>query len=273
MAQELAFIQTFYEQSIEFITNYSFQILGAIITVIIGWFLSKYVYKLLIGFFEKHDFDVTLGAFAANVVRLLIFGGMVIIAVGKLGISIAPFVAAIGAVFLTAGLALQGTVANFAAGISLVITRPFKIGDTISVNKVYGIVEEIKLAYTTLRTEDEELITVPNKNMIGEIIVNSFKYRIVESTIGISYQDDAQKAIDLIQDVLSTFDVLSSSNKPVIGIQNFGDNAVEIGMRYWVPTHNYFKVQYEVNMAVYKAINTAKITIPYPQRDVHLYQS
>ncbi|MDP3465007.1 MAG: mechanosensitive ion channel, partial [Sulfuricurvum sp.] len=193
MNQELHYVQEFYDQTIAFLTNYSFQIIGALIVVIIGWFVSKYVFNLLMKLFTKHDFDVTLGKFAANIVRILIFGAMFVIAIGKLGISIAPFIAAIGAVFLTAGLALQGSVANFAAGISLIITRPFKIGDTISVNKIFGVVEEIKLAYTTLRTEDEEIITVPNKNMIGEVIVNSFNYRIVESSVGISYHDDAEK--------------------------------------------------------------------------------
>lgn len=271
MNQELHYVQEFYDQTIAFLTNYSFQIIGAVIIVVIGWFVSKYAYNTLVKFFEKHDFDVTLGKFAANIVRILIFGAMFIVAIGKLGISIAPFIAAVGAVFLTAGLALQGTVANFAAGISLVITRPFKIGDTILVNKVYGVVEEIKLGYTTLRTEDEEIITVPNKNMIGEVIVNSFNYRIVESSVGISYHDDAEKAIALIKNVIDGFDSLSSENKSIVGIQNFGDHAVEIGMRYWVPTGNFFRNQYDVNMAVYKALNNAKITIPFPQREIHIY--
>ena len=271
MNQELHYIQEFYDVAIEFITNYSFQIIGALIVVIIGWFVSKYVFNLLIKLFAKHDFDVTLGKFTANIVRILIFGSMFVVAIGKLGISIAPFIAAVGAIFLTAGLALQGTVANFAAGISLIITRPFKIGDTILVNNIYGIVEEIKLANTTLRTEDEEIITVPNKNMIGEVIVNSFNYRIVESSVGISYHDDAEKAIQLIKNVIDSFENLSSDNKSIVGIQKFGDHAVEIGMRYWVPTGFFFKIQYDVNLAVYKGLNDAKITIPFPQREVHVY--
>lgn len=269
MSQELHYVQEFYSLAIEFLANYSFQIVGALIIVIIGWFLSKYVFNFLITFFNTHDFDVTLGKFVANGVRILIFGAMVVVAIGKLGISIAPFIAAVGAIFLTAGLALQGSVANFAAGISLVITRPFKIGDTILVNSVYGVVEEIKLGYTTLRTEDEEMITVPNKNMIGEVIVNSFDYRIVESSVGISYNDDAEKAIALIRSVIDGFEE-TGTNTSIVGIQKFGDNAVEIGMRYWVPSRNFFKTQYEVNMAVYKALNAANVTIPYPQRDVHI---
>ena len=272
MNEELHYVQQFYDLTIAFVTNYSFQIVGALIIVVIGWFFSKYVYTLLSTFFSKHDFDVTLGNFIANSIRILVFGAMVIVAIGKLGISIAPFIAAVGAVFLTAGLALQGTVANFAAGISLIITRPFKIGDTISVKNIYGVVEEIKLAYTTLRTEDEELITVPNKNMVGEVIINSFDYRIVESSVGISYQDDAQKVIVLIKKVIDEYEKLSGDNTSIVGIQKFGDNAIEIGMRYWVPTQNFFKIQYEVNLAVYNALNDAKVTIPYPQRDIYLHK-
>jgi small conductance mechanosensitive channel len=271
MKQELHYVQEFYNQTIEFLANYSFQIIGALIITLIGWFLSKYIFTLLIKFFDKHDFDSTLGRFAANAIRILVFGAMIVVAIGKLGISVAPFIAAVGAIFLTAGLAIQGSVANFAAGISLVISRPFKIGDTILINNIYGEVEEIKLAYTTLRTEDEELITVPNKNMIGEVIVNSFKYRIVESTVGISYTDDISQAIMIIKEVIDGFENISVDNKAIVGIEKFGDNALEIGMRYWVPTRSFFKMQYEVNLAVYKALNEAKLTIPYPQRDIHIY--
>jgi small conductance mechanosensitive channel len=271
MNQEIHYMQEFYNQTIEFLANYSFQIIGALIITTIGWFLSKYIYNVLIKFFSKHDFDATLGKFAANTVRVLILGAMIVVAIGKLGISVAPFIAAIGATFLTAGLAIQGSVANFAAGISLVISRPFKIGDTILINNIYGEVEEIKLAYTTLRTEDEELITVPNKNMIGEVIVNSSKYRIVESRVGISYSDDIEKAITIIRNVIDGFESVSVDNKCIVGMEKFGDNALEAGMRYWVPTRAFFKMQYEVNLAVYKALNKAQLTIPYPQRDVHVY--
>lgn len=270
-SKELDYIPEIYNQAIAFIASYSFQIVGALLIVIIGWFLSKYIYNLLIKFFSNHDFDVTLGKFAANVVRILILGAMIVVAIGKLGISVAPFIAAIGAIFLTAGLAIQGSVANFAAGISLVISRPFKIGDTILINNIYGEVEEIKLAYTTLRTEDEEIITVPNKNMIGEVIVNSSTYRIVESSVGISYNDDVEKAITIIRNVIDSFDTVSVDNKCIVGIEKFGDSALQVGIRYWVPTRSFFKIQYEVNLAVYRALNEAQLTIPYPQRDVHIY--
>ena len=273
MEKEIQSLQKFYNIVIEFLTTYSFQLIGAFIIVLLGWFASKYVYALLMRIFEKNHFDSTLARFLANVAKILVLAAMVVVALGKIGISIAPFVAAIGAVSLTAGLALQGSVSNYAAGVLLIINRPFKVGDTISVAGVYGVVEEIKPAYTALRNEDEELITVPNKQMIGDILVNSFEFRVVESTIGVSYEQNPEKAIEIIMEVLNTQQEVSKELKPVVGIAKFGDSAIEIGLRYWVPTKSFFKTQYELNLALYNALHVNHITIPYPQREVHIISS
>lgn len=270
MDKELQTLQKFYNIAIEFLTHYSFQLIGALIIVMIGWFAAKYAYALLMRLFESHHFDMTLAKFVASVVKMLIFVAMIVIALGKVGISIAPFVAAIGAVSLTAGLALQGSVSNYAAGVILIISRPFKVGDTLSISGFYGVVEEIKLSYTVLRNEDEELITIPNKKMIGDVLVNSFEFRVVESSIGVAYEEDPAKAIALMNEVLSGFKEVAKEHKPVIGIAKFGDSSIEIGLRYWVPTKSYFKTQYEVNLALYQALHVNNISIPYPQREVRI---
>lgn len=272
MEKELKSLQKFYDIVIEFLTQYSFQLIGAVIVILIGWFASRSVYNLLMKLFLSHKLDETLAKFIAHVARLLVLGAMIVIALGKIGISIAPFVAAIGAISLTAGLALQGSVSNYAAGILLIISRPFKVGDTVSIAHVYGVVEEICLAYTLLRNEDEELITVPNKHMIGDILINSFEYRVVESSIGIAYMDDPQKAIELIKEVLHNFPELSREHKAVVGIAKFAESSMELGLRYWVPTKSFFKTQYEVNLEVYKALHVNNITIPFPQREIRILQ-
>lgn len=273
MEQELQSLQKFYDVIIEFFANYSFQLVGAFIILIIGWIASKWAFRVTLKQFKKHDFDPTLSQFIANLVRILVMFGMLVVALGKVGISIAPFLAAVGALSLTAGLAIQGSVSNFAAGVTLIVTRPFKVGDTITINGVSGLVEDIHLAYTELRTEDEEIITIPNKHMIGEVLVNSFEYRIVETTVGIDYGDDIEKAIEVIEGVFESFDEVSKESKTLVGIENFGDSSVDIGVRYWVPTIDYFKTQYAVNLAIYNAVKKAGLTIPYPQRDVHLFQT
>jgi small conductance mechanosensitive channel len=270
MEKELQSLQKFYNIVIEFLTTYSFQLVGALIIVLLGWFASKYVYVVLMRIFEKNHFDSTLARFLANVAKMLVLVAMTVVALGKIGISIAPFVAAIGAISLTAGLALQGSVSNYAAGVLLIINRPFKVGDTISVAGVYGVVEEIKLAYTALRNEDEELITVPNKQMIGDILVNSFEFRVVEAIVGIAYKENPHKAIEVIQGVLAGCKEVSNEHMPVVGIAKFGESAIEIGLRYWVPTKSYFKTQYEVNLALHHALHVNTITLAFPQREVRI---
>ncbi len=269
MEKELQDVSKFYDVVIEFVTNYSFQILGAIIIFLIGIFVSKYVYKMVDNIL-KTKIDETLSGFVANFIRLLIIVMMGILALGKLGISIGPFVAAIGALSLTAGLALQGSVANFAAGVVLVATKPFKIGDTITVHDVYGEVEDIKLAYTVLRNEDKEQITIPNKYMIGDVLVNSFERRIVEGSVGIAYDSDVQKAISSIKEVLFACEDISNDQEPIIGIEKFGESSIDIGYRYWVPTKSFFKIQYDVNLKILNVLNREKISIPFPQREIRM---
>jgi small conductance mechanosensitive channel len=270
MDKELEEVSHFYNILVEFVTNYSFQIIGAVIIMVIGFMASKYVRNYTLKLLLKTSLDETISGFIANLVRFVVIAMMSVLALGKLGISIAPFIAALGAVSLTAGLALQGSVANFAAGIVLIATKPFKIGDTIKVHDNYGQVDEIKLAYTVLINEDKEQITIPNKYMIGDVLVNSYSYRIVEGSVGVAYDSDVKKAINLIKELVSTCRDSSSDNEPSVGIENFGDSAIDIGYRYWAKTDKYFKTQYEINAKIFDALKEAGISIPFPQREIKI---
>ena len=270
MEKELEEVGRFYNIVIDFITNYSFQIIGAILILFIGVMASKYIHKYVLKLLLKTNIDETISGFIANFVKVIVVVMMAVLALGKLGISVGPFIAALGAVSLTAGLALQGSVSNFAAGVVLIATKPFKIGDTLTVHDTYGEVEEIKLAYTVLINEDKEQITIPNKYMIGDVLVNSYSYRIVEGSVGVSYDSDAKSAVELIKETVSTCRDVSSDNEPIVGIENFGDSSINIGYRYWVPTHSFFKTQYDVNLKVLEALNESKIAIPFPQREIRM---
>ncbi|WP_419777840.1 mechanosensitive ion channel family protein [Malaciobacter marinus] len=274
MQQEIESIQKVYDLLIEFFMNYSFQILGAIIILILGFFIGKKLSLAIEKLCHKNNLDVTLTKFIVNIVKFSIIIGAVIIAVGKLGITLTPFIAGIGAASLGAGLALQGTLSNYGAGLSIIITRPFIVGNTITVQDVFGIVEEIKLGHTILLTEDGEKITVPNKYIIGEVIVNSFDFRIVEATIGVAYDSDIKKANSLILEVFDEFkEYISSSAKPQVGIKEFGDSSVNIEYRYWAKTDSYFEIQYKVNLAIFETLKKNSIQIPYPIRDVYIHNS
>ena len=270
MEIELDTIQQIYNVVVEFIINYSFQILGAIIILIVGAKLAGWLGRLVTNLCEKKNVDITLAKFLGNVVKILTLTFVIIIAIGKFGISIAPFIAALGAIAFGASFAISGPVSNYGAGLVIILSRPFVIGDTITINNVSGLVEEIHLATTILTTEDDEKITIPNKHIIGEILLNSYNNRIVESSVGISYQDDPEKAIEVIREALSRIDDICSEPPPQIGIEAFGESSIDLGMRYWVPTKKYFQTLYRGNLVVHKALKEAQITIPFPQRDVNL---
>jgi small conductance mechanosensitive channel len=267
---ELAAIEKYMDLIIEFALKYGFQVIYAIIILFIGLIIARWLGNMIIRVCESRNLDITLSRFMGNVVRLTVLAFVLIVVLGKFGITMTPFIAAIGAVAFGSSLALAGLLSNYGAGLSIIITRPFVVGDTIVIQGVSGVVEEIGLAATRLSTEDGEQITIPNKHIVGEILVNSFENKVVEMSIGISYDDDAQNAIDTIQEALQKIPEIVAEPAPQIGIEAFADSSVNIGMRYWVPTKQYFQTMYQANLAVYNALEQAGITIPFPQRDVHM---
>jgi len=270
MQQELETLQQLTNLVIDFLVKYSFQIIGAIIILIVGIKVAGWLGRSVTRFCEKHKIDITLSRFLGSSVKILVITFVIIVAIGKFGISIAPFIAALGALAFGSSFAIQGPLSNYGAGISIILTQPFKVGNTITVKGVSGVVEEIHLAATILTTEDGEVITIPNKHIVGEILLNSFANKIVETTVGISYDDDPDKAISVLKEVLADIPEISLEPPPQIGIAEFADSAINIGLRYWVPTKKYFQIQYQVNQTIHRSLATAGIHIPFPQRDVHL---
>ena len=273
MEQELQTLQKIIDTASEFIVNYGFQLLGAVIILIVGWLVARWTGKVVYKVCEKARLDITLSKFFASMAKLIVLCFVFIIALGKFGLSIAPFIAALGAIAFGTTLAFQGPLSNYGAGLTIILTRPFVVGDTIRVLGVIGIVEEIRLAYTQLSTEDGELITIPNKHIVGEVIHNSFKNLLVEASIGISYESDPDRAIELIKNVLEHNDAVSEKLEPQVGIQNFADSAIEIVYRYWVPTKNYYQVQHQINRDVFNSFRSENIIIPFPQQDVRIVQT
>jgi len=270
MPDEIKTIQKLINIVIDFFVNYSFQVVGAILVLVIGVLVARAVSSSILKLFEKKEFDVTLSKFIAATVKGIILGFAFIVAIGKFGITIAPFIAALAAMAFGASFAIQGPLANYGAGLVIILTRPFVVGNTIKVSDVSGIVDEVKLGATILTDEDGVKITIPNKHIVGEIIHNSEGKKIVEEMVGISYDSDPEKAIQIIKEALEAFQEISKEPPPQIGIQEFGDSSINIGLRYWIPTDKYFKILYQVNLSVYKHLKAKNIKIPFPQRDVHI---
>jgi len=272
MEEKITYIQKFINMIIEFFVNYSFRIIGAVIILLVGFYIAKWAASLVEKLCDKKKLDITLRGFLSSFVRLIIIIFAVVLALGKFT-SIAPFIAVMGALVFGATYAIQGPLSNYGAGLAIILGRPFIVGDTISVKEVNGVVEQIKLACTTLLTEDGVKVTIPNRHIVGEILWSSKKQRIIEASVGISYGDDPEKAVSVIRETLKAFSDVDKEPAAQVGIDEFADSSINIAYRYWVPTGKYFQTKYAVNLAVFKAFKKANITIPFPQRDVNIIKS
>lgn len=270
LEQELAQLQNVYNMLTEFLVKYSFQLVGALLVFLIGLWVANKVSNLVAKQFEKHHIDITLSNFVSNLVRIIIVVMVGIIALGKLGISITPMVAAIGAASLGAGLALQGMLANYAAGVTIIVTRPFVVGNTIEIKGVSGVVKSIHLGLTLLTNEEGEVISIPNKHIVGEILHNSFENKLVNNHFNINYNSDVDQVIAIIRQVLERSEHVSQQAAPQIGINGFNSIGLEIGVRYWVATAHYHQKKYQVNLDLIHALKQAGIEVPCPVREIHV---
>lgn len=206
------------------------------------------------------DIDQTLARFIGNIVKLVVLVFVFIITLGNFGISIAPLIALAGASAFGATLAMQGPLSNYGAGLSIILARPFVVGNTITLDSISGVVENITLATTILVGEDGERITTPNKEIVGQVIVNSHEKRIVETRIAIPFDDDTEKAVDALRQTLTAFPDIDADPPAQVGIHDFTYGGGIIGARYWVPSKRYFQTRYAVNAAFLKALRTAEVS-------------
>ncbi|WP_199530096.1 mechanosensitive ion channel family protein [Pseudoalteromonas sp. bablab_jr010] len=270
---EIQQVEKYYNLIMEYLVTYSMQILGAILILFIGLWIAQKVSKMVAGLMQRHNIDITLTNFVSNVIKVLLIIMFLVIALGKIGISVTPFVAAIGAASLGAGLAMQGMLSNYGAGLAIIATRPFVVGDTIEVKGVSGQVKTIELGHTILINEEKVEITIPNKHIVGEIIHNSFSYSLVKGEIDIAYDANADLAIELIEKVLNDHELVSDSPHAQVGIERFAESGVTLSYRFWVPTTKIIETKLAVNRNVFKVIQEADIEIPFPQRIVTLNQT
>jgi small conductance mechanosensitive channel len=270
MEAQISAFQKLVNTVIEFLVNYSFQVLGAVIVLTVGFLIARWVSGLVLKIAAARKLDISLSRFLAGIVKVLILAFAVIIALGKFGITIAPFIAALGAAAFGATYAIQGPLSNYGAGIAIILGRPFVVGNTITVGDVSGVVDEVSLSTTILSTEDGVRINIPNKDIVGQILYNSGNFQMAEGVVGISYGSEPETAIRVIRESLAKFDAIAKVPAPQVGIRDFGDSSVNLAYRYWVPTKQRVHISHAVNLEVFKALGKAEIQIPFPQRDVRI---
>ena len=245
---------------VEFAVTYGFQIIGALLFLFIGLKVASWSGSKIAKMAGARDVDQTLARFIGNIVKLVVLVFVIIITLGNFGISIAPLIALAGASAFGATLAMQGPLSNYGAGLSIILARPFVVGNTITLDRNSGVVENITLSTTILVGEDGERITIPNKEIVGQVIVNSQEKRIVETRIAIPFDDDTEKAADALRQTLAEFPDIDSDPAPQVGIHDFTYGGVVLGARFWVPSKRYFQTRYAVNAAFLKALRGTGIS-------------
>lgn len=253
---------------IEFFVKYSFQVLGGIIVLAVGWYVAKYLADLACRLLDRYRVDVTVKKFVSGAVKLGIMTFAVIVALGKFGIEVAPLIAGISVAGLGVSFALQGPLSNYASGATLIFTKPFKVGDIIEVVGVAGEVMDMKLSRTEIKTVDDTLIVIPNKHIVGEIIHNYSNAKRLDVNVGVSYSSDIDRAIEIVREVLRRDQrIVRESN---VGISQFADSSINIYGRAWCKQDDYWKVLFDVHRSILGEFKKNGIEIPFPQRDVRL---
>jgi small conductance mechanosensitive channel len=259
----------------EWVVLYGLKVIAAIAIFFVGWIVAKGVRVVMRRILQKGHVDETLVSFVTSVTYVGIMAFVVIAALGQLGIQTASFVAIIGAAGLAVGLALQGSLANFAAGVLMIIFKPFKVGDYIEGGGVSGAVEEIGIFTTELKSPDNKKIIVPNAKMTSDNIVNytAKEIRRLDIVAGVSYGDDIDKVKKILEDILAKDDRILKDPPPTIGVLELADSSVNFAVRPWVKTSDYWNVYFATQESIKKQFDAAGISIPFPQRDVHIYKT
>jgi small conductance mechanosensitive channel len=256
---------------LELLTIYGLKVIAAIVVFIVGRWIAKGLTKLAENVMNKRQVDPTIVSFAANMTYIALLVFVVLAALGQLGIQTTSFIAVIGAAGLAIGLALQGSLANFAAGFLMIIFRPFKVGDYIEGAGVAGTVEVIQIFTTQLQTPDNKTVIIPNASLTADNITNwSVKgTRRVDLVMGIGYGDDIDKAKKIMADVLAKDERILKDPAPNIAVVELADSSVNFVVRPWVKLEHYWDVYFDTTENIKKSFDAQGISIPFPQRDVN----
>ena len=256
----------------EYIAQYGLKVVGAIVIFIVGRWIAKLLSNLVEKALIKAKVDKTLTKFANNLcyITLLIF--VIIAALGTLNVPIVQFSVIVGAAGLAIGLALQGSLANFASGVLMLIFKPFKVGDFVELAGAKGTVKEIQIFNTVLASPDNVRVIIPNAQATGGNILNYSVNgtRRVDLVVGVSYEDDLKKAQQVIEQVLAGDDKILKDPPPTVAVSELGDSSVNFVVRPWVKSADYWDVYFDTTQKIKLALDKNGISIPYPQRDVHV---
>jgi small conductance mechanosensitive channel len=240
----------------------------------VGKFFIRLIVRAIKTVMQKQEVEKTLETFICNLVRTTLMVVVIIAAIGAIGVETTSFIAVFGAAGLAVGLALQGSLSNFASGVLIVLFRPYRIGDFIEAAGIAGSVEQVQILTTVLKTGDNKQIIVPNSQIMDSIIINysASPTRRVDMVVGVSYNDDLDKVRATLEDLIAAEDRILDEPAPTIAVSALADSSVNFVVRPWVNSADYWGVTFDLTEAVKKRFDKEGISFPFPQQDVHLYK-
>ncbi|TLX53227.1 mechanosensitive ion channel family protein [Stutzerimonas nosocomialis] len=255
--------------------QYGAQVTLALLTLMIGWWLINALNTRIGGLLQRRSVDPTLHGFIGSLAGILLKGLLLISVASMVGVETTSFIAMIGAAGLAVGLALQGSLANFAGGVLILLFRPFKVGDWIEAQGVAGTVTSIQIFHTTLRTGDAKTVIVPNGSLSNSNITNFSREprRRAEINLGIDYGSDIKLARQVLLEIASEDERVLDDPAPAVFVTGLGDSAVNLSLRVWVATPDFWPVTFAFTELAKERLTAAGVGIPFPQRVVHLVQS
>jgi len=267
-------VNKYVEMAQEVVAAYGLKIIAAIIIFLIGKWLARLLSRVAGRAMRRAGTDEMLIKFVQGMTYAALLAFVILAALNQLGIQTTSFIAVIGAAGLAIGLALQGSLSNFAAGVMLIIFRPFKVGDYIEAAGTAGVVEEIMIFSTKLKSPDNKQLSVPNGSILSGIITNfsAKEQRRVDLVFGCGYGDDIKKAKSLLEDIVKSNPLVLEDPAPVVAVLELGDSSVNFAVRPWVKTPDYWDAVFQITETVKHRFDEEGISIPFPQRDVHLFK-
>ncbi len=265
-------ISDYSEKIYDFVLFYGPKLIGAIITLIIGLWIIKVIQKTVRKTFEKREVDISLRGFLNSMIGVLLKVMLVISVVGMLGVEMTSFIAILGAAGLAVGMALSGTLQNFAGGVMILIFKPFKVGDFIDAQGHTGTVNEIQIFNTILKTPDNKTIIIPNGGLSTSSMTNfsTELQRRVDFVFGIAYGDDYDKAKQVLLKLINEDERILKAPEPFIALTELADSSVNIVVRVWAEASNYWGIYFDLQEKVYKTFDKEGLNIPFPQMDLHI---
>ena len=247
----------------------------ALLIFFIGRFAVRMLVRMIRKGMQKNGVEKTLETFVCNLVNSALLIVVIIAAIGQVGIQTTSFIAIFGAAGLAVGLALQGSLSNFASGVLIVLFRPYKVGDFVEAAGISGTVEQVQIMTTVFKTGDNKQVIVPNSQIMDSIITNysANDTRRVDMVIGVSYDDDLDKVRKTLEEIIAADDRVLQDPAPTIAVSELADSSVNFIVRPWVATADYWAVQRDMTEAIKKRFDKDGISFPFPQQDVHLYKA